>query len=64
MTRLLTNTLDTVLDRRVVPGYPKIGYGLRRMTWEKDDPLLTVASAAADRLLPCPPDGPCRVVTG
>ncbi len=27
MTRLLTNTLDTVLDRRVVPGYPKIGTG-------------------------------------
>lgn len=42
MTRLLTNTLDTVLDRRVVPGYPKIGYGLRRLAWEKDDPLLTV----------------------
>ena len=30
MTRLLTNTLDPVLDRTVVPGYPKIGYGLRR----------------------------------
>ena len=41
MTRLLTNTLDTVLDRTVVPGYSKIGYGLRRMTWEKDDPDLT-----------------------
>ena len=25
MTRLLTNTLDTVLDRTVVPGYSKIG---------------------------------------
>jgi hypothetical protein len=27
MTRLRTNTLDTVLDLTVVPGYSKIGYG-------------------------------------
>lgn len=38
MTRLLTNTLDIVLARTIVPGHSKIGYGLRRITWEKHDP--------------------------
>ena len=35
---LLTDALDTVLDRTVVPGYSKIGYWLRRPAWEADDP--------------------------
>ncbi len=36
MTRPLTNTLHTVLDRTVVPRYWKIGHGLRHMMWGKD----------------------------
>lgn len=35
---LLTNALDTALDRTVLPGYSKIGYWLRRPAWEADDP--------------------------
>ena len=35
---LLTNALDTVLDRTVVPGYSKVGYWLRRPSWDADDP--------------------------
>lgn len=38
MTRLLTNALDTLLDRTVVPGYSKVGFLLRRATWDADDP--------------------------
>jgi len=34
----LLGAVDTVLDRTVVPGYTKIGYGLRRLTWDRDDP--------------------------
>ncbi|GAA1152320.1 SDR family NAD(P)-dependent oxidoreductase [Kribbella jejuensis] len=30
--------LDTVLDRLVVPGYTRIGYGLRSRGWPADDP--------------------------
>src|SRR5690349_18002936 len=29
---------DTVLDRAVVPGYSKVGYALRRRSWDPDDP--------------------------
>ena len=36
--RLLTDALDTVLDRTVLPGYSKLGYRLRRPAWEADDP--------------------------
>jgi NAD(P)-dependent dehydrogenase (short-subunit alcohol dehydrogenase family) len=36
--RLLTEALDTVLDRTVLPGYSKLGYRLRRPAWEADDP--------------------------
>ncbi|MEO5709645.1 MAG: SDR family NAD(P)-dependent oxidoreductase [Nocardioidaceae bacterium] len=35
---LLTNALDTALDRTVLPGYSKIGFWLRRPAWEADDP--------------------------
>jgi NAD(P)-dependent dehydrogenase (short-subunit alcohol dehydrogenase family) len=38
MTHLLTRALDTALDRTVVPGYSKIGYWLRRRSWDADDP--------------------------
>ena len=38
MTHVLSNVLDTVLDRTVVPGYTRIGYRLRRVAWEDDDP--------------------------
>jgi NAD(P)-dependent dehydrogenase (short-subunit alcohol dehydrogenase family) len=34
----LRRTLDTVLDRAVVPGYTKIGYWVRRTGWAPDDP--------------------------
>jgi dehydrogenase/reductase SDR family member 12 len=30
--------IDTVLDRAVVPGYSRIGYGLRRRGWSRADP--------------------------
>ena len=32
----LTRVLDTVLDRTVVPGYSRIGYGVRRRFWADD----------------------------
>jgi NAD(P)-dependent dehydrogenase (short-subunit alcohol dehydrogenase family) len=38
MSHLLTKALDTALDRTVVPGYTKIGFWLRRPTWDRDDP--------------------------
>ncbi len=38
MTHLIGRALDTALDRTVVPGYSKIGYWLRRASWEADDP--------------------------
>ena len=38
MTRALSRALDTVLDRTVVPGYSKVGYALRRRSWDRDDP--------------------------
>lgn len=38
MSHLLSRALDTALDRTVVPGYTKIGYWLRRPTWDRDDP--------------------------
>ena len=38
MSHLLARALDTALDRTVVPGYTKIGYWLRRPTWDRDDP--------------------------
>ncbi len=38
MTHALTNALDFVLDRTVLPGYSKIGYHLRRSSWDPDDP--------------------------
>ncbi|MFF0342421.1 SDR family NAD(P)-dependent oxidoreductase [Kribbella sp. NPDC004875] len=31
-------TLDTLLDRAVVPGYTKLGYAIRSRTWPKNDP--------------------------
>jgi NAD(P)-dependent dehydrogenase (short-subunit alcohol dehydrogenase family) len=34
----MTDMLDTVLDRAVVPGYSKIGYWVRRRGWPEDDP--------------------------
>jgi dehydrogenase/reductase SDR family member 12 len=37
-TRALTDALDTVLDRSVVLGYSKIGYRLRRPSWDTEDP--------------------------
>ncbi len=30
--------LDTALDRAVVPGYTRLGYGVRRRWWPDDDP--------------------------
>ena len=38
MTHLLTRALDTALDRTVVPGYSKLGFWLRRASWDADDP--------------------------
>jgi NAD(P)-dependent dehydrogenase (short-subunit alcohol dehydrogenase family) len=38
MTHVLSNVLDTVLDRAVVPGYTRIGYRLRHASWPDDDP--------------------------
>ena len=38
MTHLLTRALDTALDRTVVPGYSKLGFWLRRASWDSDDP--------------------------
>jgi dehydrogenase/reductase SDR family member 12 len=38
MTSALSRALDTVLDRTVVPGYSRIGYSLRRRSWDRDDP--------------------------
>ena len=34
----LSRAVDTVLDRSVVGGYTKIGYRVRRATWDADDP--------------------------
>ena len=34
----LTAALDTALDRTIVPGYTKLGFWLRRSTWERNDP--------------------------
>ncbi|MBA2465880.1 MAG: SDR family NAD(P)-dependent oxidoreductase, partial [Nocardioidaceae bacterium] len=34
----MTGLVDTALDRAVVPGYTKIGYWLRRLGWDRDDP--------------------------
>ena len=34
----LLGTVDTVLDRSVVPGYTRAGYWLRRQSWPADDP--------------------------
>jgi len=31
-------SLDTVLDRTVVPGYSRVGYWLRSRSWPEDDP--------------------------
>jgi NAD(P)-dependent dehydrogenase (short-subunit alcohol dehydrogenase family) len=36
--RSLSRAVDTVLDRTVVPGYSKIGYSVRRRSWDPDDP--------------------------
>jgi dehydrogenase/reductase SDR family protein 12 len=36
--RSLARGADTVLDRTVVPGYSKVGYALRRRSWDPDDP--------------------------
>ena len=38
MTRALSRAFDTLLDRTVVPGYSKVGYALRRRSWDPDDP--------------------------
>jgi dehydrogenase/reductase SDR family member 12 len=38
MTHLIGRALDTALDRTVVPGYSKIGFWLRRASWDADDP--------------------------
>ncbi|MGB8383413.1 MAG: hypothetical protein WCG47_19550 [Dermatophilaceae bacterium] len=55
MTRLLTNTLDTVLDRRVVPGLPEDRLRAAPHDVGEGRPAPDRASAAADRLLPLPP---------
>ncbi len=34
----MTRTLDTLLDRTVVPGYTRLGYLVRRRWWHDDDP--------------------------
>jgi NAD(P)-dependent dehydrogenase (short-subunit alcohol dehydrogenase family) len=34
----MTPSLDTLLDRAVVPGYSKLGYLVRRRSWPDDDP--------------------------
>ena len=34
----MTRTLDTLLDRAVVPGYSRLGYLVRRRWWSDDDP--------------------------
>jgi NAD(P)-dependent dehydrogenase (short-subunit alcohol dehydrogenase family) len=34
----MTRSLDTLLDRAVVPGYSKLGYLVRRRSWPDDDP--------------------------
>lgn len=34
----LSRALDTALDRTVLPGYSKVGYALRRRSWDADDP--------------------------
>ena len=38
MTPLIARALDTALDRTVVPGYSKIGFWVRRASWDADDP--------------------------
>ncbi len=35
---LLRRTVDTALDRAILPGYSRIGYALRSWTWASDDP--------------------------
>jgi len=32
------SALDTAMDRTVVPGYTKLGYWVRRLGWDADDP--------------------------
>ena len=34
----MNGTLDTLLDRLVVPGYTRLGYSLRSRNWSTDDP--------------------------
>jgi dehydrogenase/reductase SDR family protein 12 len=38
MNTALGRALDTALDRTVLPGYSKVGYALRRRSWDADDP--------------------------
>lgn len=35
---MIPGPVDTALDRLVVPGYTKVGYWVRRLGWERDDP--------------------------
>lgn len=34
----MNGLVDTLLDRTVIPGYTRIGYGLRSRSWPSDDP--------------------------
>ena len=34
----MNGLVDTLLDRTVIPGYTRIGYGLRSRSWPTDDP--------------------------
>lgn len=34
----MTGLVDSALDRTIVPGYSRIGYWVRRLGWDKDDP--------------------------
>lgn len=34
----MIRTVDTLLDRTIVPGYTRLGYHLRRACWTRDDP--------------------------
>ncbi|MGW5383350.1 SDR family NAD(P)-dependent oxidoreductase [Nocardia sp. NPDC003963] len=34
----MIRTVDTLLDRTIVPGYTRLGYHLRKVCWTRDDP--------------------------
>ncbi|MCX0272475.1 hypothetical protein NLM24_17555 [Nocardia zapadnayensis] len=54
----MIRTVDALLDRTIVPGYTRLGYHLRKVSWTRDDPPTDARTCWSTTRAYCPAAAP------